>query len=357
MNRQATDGCVVSAPLPVRLFGSVLDDLELPAIVAAVDLRTAVGAVERGDGRSSVRLPGRDAVEPAAVPLLPDVLAVLSEKSIGLSRGRDFTVYTRAPSPETIALSPSLAVAWVTAVLAVEGRLPDLSGEAVAALASEALARATGGSSRQPEMRAAVLGGTLLVRPGKGDSLPTERALPGLVVATLRTPLDDPRDSVALKRDTAEAIRSLRGLVGDFTFAETTVPQVAETLNSLPPSLAGKVYGYLSARDICGQAWEILEAETGFDDDAFGEMLDDAHGILRDYFHVSSGEAEDLVAAAKGAGALGCALCADGATLAAFAPDKAEAVADAMRKRGARAHIAPVGVGMRVDHWAKEGEE
>jgi len=361
MSRQAADGWIVSAPLPVRLLGSVLDDLELPALVAALDLRTAVAAVRRDDGLSSVRLPGRDPenldLSPDAVPLLPHVLAVLAQKGIGLSRGWDFTVHTRALDPEAVALSPALAVAWVTAVLAVEARLSDLSGEGVAAVASEALARATDGSSRYPEVRAAALGGVLLVRPHKKDSLAAERALPELVVARLRTPLGDLRDSAALKRDTAEAIRSLRGVVGDFTFGETAVSQVAEDLNALPDALAGMVYGYLAARDICRQAWDVLEAETGLDDDAFGEMLDDTHGILRDYFAVTSLEAEDLAAAARNAGALGCTLCADGATLVAFAPGKAEAVADAMRKAGANARVAPIGLGMRVDHVPKTSEE
>ena len=57
------------------------------------------------------------------------------------------------------------------------------------------------------------------------------------------------------------------------------------------------MYAHLAMRDLCRQAFELLESEYGIDDDRLVEMMDKQHDMLRDYLGYNVPEIEALILA------------------------------------------------------------
>lgn len=353
-------GLVASVPWPVRLFGDWQDEFGLPAIVMATDLRTAVGATPRDDELCSVEAPWLSTpvtFDPASLSARPGPASslvrsfqALRDKGVSVTGGFDFKVYTRVPAGERLPDSAAFATAWVVCLLALDGRLRDLSGAEVAEMASAAFQARAASPVAVPEIAASVLGGTLRISPGPPlRTWPIEREAPGIVLAY---PRKRPRKSNHIRttrEEARQALRSVQGLMKGFSFAETNLDETVPRLGELPERHAGILYALLSARDLCNEAYTLLEDEHGLDDDKFGEMLDTVHGILGDYFGLRFPGIEKLVAAAKGAGALGCRICSGADSLIAFAPGKQSEVIAAVKKAGGDAHPAAGSDGMYVE--------
>ena len=356
MTQTRPDRLIVSVPWPLRLFGDLQEPFGLPSITAAVDIPTGVGAVPRSDGLACINAAGlaepvtfdprsEDKKQPP-IPSFSGAVRALRKKGVALDRGFDFQVYTRVPAVERVLESPAMVAAWTITLLALCGRLRELSGSEVADFARAAFDEQEPRPQGSAEIVTCVLGGALFIRSGeKAEALPIERELPGLVLGYTRAPV--------VKRDHgSEIVRETRLAVGEmenFSIAETSLDEAIPRFAELDERRAGLLYAHLMNRDLCARAYEMIESEYGMDDDRFGEVLDDAHEMLRDYLGFHLPKLEVLMDAAKEAGALGCKIIPDRSSFVAFAPDREEAVKEAIRHAGGEACSAPVSRGMHVE--------
>ena len=167
---------IVSVPWPVRLFGDLQYFLGLPAITLALDLRTAVAATPRSDGRFSVSaawIPEPLSFEPSEaaeafpqMPALSRAFRAAPPRKEKLQDGCDFHVISRAPWTDALPDSPALLAAWTVALLSLMST-PGLSANQTAEAACRAYRDEQPTARWIPETYACILGGMLFLEPGE----------------------------------------------------------------------------------------------------------------------------------------------------------------------------------------------
>lgn len=349
-------GMAISVPGRVCLFGERQDDLGLAVITVAIDLRMRLTAEPRDDGEVVVRMPNvqnewrvRVADEMDSDPAhqyLKAVIRILKQQGMRLDRGCDVTVESRIPVNFGLGSSSALAVGWMVTLLALHGRLAELSGSDVARLAHEA-ERVLDASAGAVDSYACALGGVLHMDcSGPVKASPVGRELDGLVVGHLpeRADAGDPDDFAPRVRAAAE---EMMGRMPGFSLRDTPADEVVPELEHLSEDQAGRLYAALADRDVCRQGRELLETDF-VDDDRLGELIDRHHAMLRDYAGRSSPQIERLIEVAKDVGALGCKVNGARGSITAFAPGKQEKVVSAIEKAGGKAYAVSTSDGMQM---------
>jgi hypothetical protein len=358
---------IVSTPWPVRLFGDLQYFLGLPAIMLALDLRTAIAATPRGDGRFSVSAawiaeplsfePGEAAESFPQMPALSRALRAAAPREEKLQDGFDFRVLSRAPWTDALPDSPALLAAWTVALLSLDGRLADLSANETAEAACRAYEDEQPTARWIPETYACILGGMLFLEPGApalsaakpAEVAPIDRELPGIVSCCAGPggkALDRHAQAV---RGTLSALSSMVKLQEGFNLRDASADEVIPRLRELPEADAGIVYAHLTMRDLSRQAFELLESEYGIDDDRLAEMMDKQHELLRDYLGYNVPEIEALIPVATGGGALGSKMVLGTNSFISVAPGREKEVVSSLKQAGGDAVSVAVAAGMRAE--------
>jgi len=360
---------IASVPWPVRLFGDLQYFLGLPAITLALDLRTAVAATPRSDGRFTVSAawipkplpfePGEAAKAFPQMPALSRALRAAPPRKEKLQDGCDFHVLSRAPWTEALPDSPALLAAWTVALLTLDGRLADLSANETAEAACRGYQDEPPSARWIPETYACILGGMVFLEP-RSDSgalssarpakvAPIDRELPGIVSCYAGpggTGLDRHAQAV---RSTLSALSGIVKSQEGFNLRDASDDEVIPRLRELPDADAGVVYAHLAMRDLCRQAIESLESEYGIDDDRLAEMMDKQHEMLRDYLGYNVPEIEALIPVATGGGALGSRIALGTNSFISVAPGREKEVISSLKQSGGVAVSAAVATGMRAE--------
>jgi hypothetical protein len=358
---------IVSVPWPVRLFGDLQYFLGLPAITLALDLRTAVAATPRSDGRFSVSaswipepLPFglREAAEAfPQMPALSRALGAAPPRQEKIQGGFDFHVFSRAPSTEALPDSPALLAAWIVALLSLDARLADLSANETADAACRAYLHEPPAARWIPETYACVLGGMLFIEPGDPalpaakpvKVAPIDRALPGIVNCCAGPSAQGLDRHARAVRDTLSALDGIVKLQEGFRLRDASEDALIPRLRELPEADAGVLYAHLTMRDLCRQAFELLESEYGIDDDRLAEMLDKQHEMLRDYLGYRVPAIEALISAAAGGGALGSRIVPGTNSFISLAPGREKQVIASVKQAGGQAGCVALATGIRAE--------
>lgn len=361
MSAPAPIGLVLSVPWPVRLLGDFQDVTGMPAFVTAIDVRTVVGANPRQDDLWQVTgggLPAPFSFDPngdraaaSAMPSLARALEGLRARNVTLRGGYDFQVLTRAPWP--VADTPALDVAWTAVILELHGLLRSLSGSELADYAMAGRAALELHARQFPEVCAAAMGGSLFVDSGDARSARScERALPEMVLGLAKEPAPGaPIPDVV--RGMLQSLLEMRRKWDAFDIRASDLDRVVPMLNLLTTDDAGRVYSQLVARDLCRQARELMEEETGIDDDSIAELIDGAHELMRDYHGLSAPAIESLVTAATGGGAIGCRVLPGLSAVLAITPGRQQDVIKSIRAAGGEARGVAVSDGIRLEQVGK----
>lgn len=350
-------GLVISVPWPLRLFGEYQDFLELPCVVMAADMRTAIVATPADGELSSITAPGL--AKPLSVkldasvnlPALPGFAAALRAVAAHghpLAGAYDFRVVSNAPWFDRLPDSPALLVGWIAAFLALNGALDKFSGQELADIAIAARRDEPIFRRQIPELYATTLGGTLRMQPGDAlQAKPLERNMPGIVIGSIPGSTGD--SMAAPISEMLKALLALKQSGAAFDVRTSTLEEVVPLLQKISAAEAGLVYAQVRLRDICREAVETLEFEEGFDDDKLGELLEESQAVLGDYLGLRDERVEGFMAAAVGGGALGCKIIPGCASFIAFAGGRADEVLKAIRATGAHARLANATDGIRIE--------
>jgi len=357
----------ISTPGRICLFGEHQDYLGLSVISMAVNLRVYLTARPRRDDVYRVRAPmlgideefrpanglalrhGRDYVRSA--------INVLKRRGLTFERGCDFTVNTQLPLNAGVASSSALIIAWIAALLHLHDRLGDFTSEELARLAHEAEVVEFGGPGGIMDHYICTLGGTLHIDCGEPIRVtPLAKAIGDIVIGDSLEEKNTTTVLAEAKSAVLDAIRLIKKKLPDFDLRSCSEDTVIPLLNDLPERCAKALYACMANRDICRTALEMMQ-EPAFDQDLLGEMMDNHHSLLRDNLNVSTERIERLISAAKDAGALGCKIngSGGGGTMIAYAPGRAETIAQAIIDAGGQAYIVKKDTGVRIEDHPGDG--
>jgi len=338
---------VVSAPGSVCLLGEELGWLGLRTLHMAIGFRVYVAVEPRPDELFRVELEEEDDVV-EFVPLrglgaegLDDPLRravdLLGREGLEFGRGSTFQIRGDMPSVMGLGRSAARMVAWVTALLQLRGRLEDYSAQRIAALAREAASVEADEPVEETEFLISATGGANVVNHGEGGALtPITRRLDGLIIADVLRDGEAPVDRAALRAIAVEAEGMLQELDPSVDLRTAAEDELFGALNRLPERVACAAYALAVDRGLTEKALELLQADS-FDQDAFGELVDSHHEMLRDNLGVAAPRIEQIIEVCKKAGALGCKINADcGRTASVYAPGRVLQVAAAIREAAAR---------------------
>lgn len=357
---------VVSAPGRLCLFGEHQDYLGLPVIAAAIDRRLTLSARATAPGSFRLALPdvGRTvALVDRGVPLryraardyFRSVYNTLLAEGLRWPSGWRGSVRSEIPINAGTSSSTALSVAWTRFLLAAAEDRRGEDAEAVARLAHRAEVVEFGEPGGIMDHFACALGGVLAIdsrrrRATRIDS--ATHAAAGLGTFVLGHSLE-PKDTLAtlaqVKGTVLDAVARMREVWRLFDLASTPLDEARERLGALAPAHAALLEANLIDRDLLRIARSVLETHP-LDHARFGALLTRHQEQLRRR-GVSTRKIERLLEAALAAGAFGGKLngSGGGGCLFAYVPERAEEVAEAMRRAGGDAWIVRIDDGVRVE--------
>lgn len=349
----------VSAPGRICLFGEHQDYLGLAVIAAAIDLRIAISGARRDDRSASFDLP--DTGETDAFPLGGDVLYVRTRdylrSAVNVLRrsgaaspcGWDLHVRGSIPINAGTSSSSALVVAWVRFLLEAAGDSRADDPAAVAELAYLSEVAEFGEPGGRMDHYASALGGVLRMRFVEPMTIVPLPPPPGEFVLGNSLEKKDTTGMLArIKSGIRRGEAEVAGRIPGFSLRSTLTEDVEAVMSRLDPDAARLLKAALLNRDLTEEGARLF-SEDIFDDIRFGTLLSRQQKILRDGLGISTPRIDGMIDAALAAGALGAKIngSGGGGCMFAYAPGRAEVVAEAIRRTGAEAAVVRIDEGVR----------
>ncbi|MFW9800252.1 MAG: galactokinase family protein [Candidatus Thorarchaeota archaeon] len=350
----------VRAPGRVCLFGEHSDYLGLPVIPAALDMAIEIDASPRKDSRIIVDYPD---VEDSDIfsseketdyrhsrDYLRSAFNLLFRRGMKPKDGWNLRVTGNIPISAGLSSSSALTVAAVMAFARMAGT--ELEVTDLAQTAFQAEVTEFGESGGMMDHFSSAFGYIIHVDPGlkyKTTCLPAQ--IEGLAIGDS---LEKKEDTVGdLKRIRSEVEREYKILATEiprFDQRTTSSDKVFEVSPEEPTESRKMAQATLQNRDLTEQAFGLLK-EKNPNPKRVGELLDVHHNLLRSRLKRSTRKIEDMIEAAKSAGALGCKIngSGGGGTMLALAPGNEKQVAEAIRSVGGVPYRVEIGPGARSE--------
>ncbi len=349
----------VSAPGRVCLFGEHQDYFGLPIIAAAINLRISINGKKREDHTIKIDLPDIGDSEEFSLDkevaytrerdYLKSAVNVLRRKRIRVPTGWDCRVRGTIPINSGTASSSALVVTWVKFLLeaAKDERANDAEEIAeLSFLAEVAEFKEPGGKM---DHFSSALGGVVSVDFDGGlEARKMKNSLKEFVLADSLQKKDTTGMLGHIKSHVLEGVTRIQEKIDGFNLKSPLTQRENEEIERLSSDVKRLLKGTLLTRDLTAEGRSLFEAEV-FDHNRFGDLLSRQHDVLRDYLRISTPKIERMMDASLKAGALGAKTngSGGGGCMFAYAPEKAENVAEALEKTGAKAFIVRVDSGVR----------
>ncbi len=350
----------VRAPGRICLFGEHQDYLDLPVIAAAIDRHIFIRGRRRDDQIMHIHLP--DISEEEIIHLSPELsckhnkdffrsgLNVLRRHGVVPGCGWECEVRGTIPINAGTSSSSALVVAWVLFLLAVADDPRRDDPAFVAELAFQAEVGEFAAPGGRMDQYASSFGGVIHLDP-KTQQVERLPARPGpFVLGDSRQPKSTNAVLASVKQDAFEAVRTLRGFLSDFDFRSTPVEAVRPFLRHLPERQAELLLANLIDFGLLTEALQELRSPEP-DEARLGRLLNAHHEQLRDRKRVSTEKIDSMLQQSLAAGALGGKIngSGGGGCMFALAPDKEQAVAEAIRAAGGVPHVLALDPGARIE--------
>jgi galactokinase len=351
----------VSSPGRLCLLGEHQDYFGLAIIAAAIDLRITVSG--KANPARLIRLDLPDIGGREEWPLdrelaytekrdyLKSAVNLLQREGTVFPSGWDGRVEGKIPINSGTASSSALVVAWTRFLLEAAGDPRAGSPAEVAELAF----RAEVAEFREPggkmDHYASALGGIVHIRFGddfRVQSLPDRLGEFVLADSTVRKNTTGTLGFI--KTNVLEGMKKVRERLPGFDLKAPLDEAARAEIDKLPKVERRLLRGTLTTRDLTEEGLELFRREE-FDHSRFGVLLDRQQEVLRDDLGISVPRIDEMVDAARRNGALGAKIngSGEGGCILAYAPGKAEAVAEALRAMGSPAFVVRVDQGVRAE--------
>lgn len=350
---------VVSAPGRVCLLGEHQDYFGLSIIAAAINRRISIHGKKRYDGLFKLSLPDigeeeeflpkKELVYRKERDYLRSTVNILLREGINFHSGWDCLIKGTIPINSGTASSSALVVAWTKFLLE---SVQDSRASKVETLA-ELSFRAEVEEFKEPggkmDHYTSSLGGILHLN--FGDKLKIKQLKTPLKEFVLADSLEK-KDTTGMlgyiKNHVSRGVSSIQKKIKNFTLNNSLNQEVLDEIEKLNSEEKRLLKGTFLTRDLTTEAKMVCQAEF-FDHQHFGSLLNRQHEILRDYLHISTSKIEKMIETSLKAGALGAKIngSGGGGCIFAYTPHRAEQVAEALKKLGAKAYVVRVDEGVR----------
>jgi len=354
------DRVVAAAPGRLCLFGEHQDFLGLPVIAIAMTRDITFTGTRRNDGRFRLDLPdinGADEFDAREeIPYrsrrdyLRSAANVLRRAGLEMRQGYDITVQGTIPINAGCGSSSSMLIAWIGFLAASQDPSFPCDPETVARYAHRAEVLEFEEPGGMMDHYTAAVGGLLHIKTeGEIECTPLPAKLNGFVLGDSLTPKDTTSTLARSRQAMAEAVAVARREVPDFDIHRTSLEDTRAMFDKLEPRGREMLEGNLVNRDLCRAGLEALRQEQP-DPPEVGRLLFAHHEQLSRNIQVSTPKIDQMVEAARDAGALGAKIngSGGGGCMFAYAPGHEEAVADAIRSAGGEAYIVQAHPGLQV---------
>lgn len=343
------------------LFGEHQDYFGLPIIAAAINLRISISGEQRTDKLIKIDLPDigeaeeftleKDAEYTQERDYLKSAVNVLKRKGIHIPSGWDCRVRGTIPINSGTASSSALVVAWIKFLLEAAKDERARSADEIAELAFLSEVAEFGEPGGKMDHLSSALGGVVSVDFGEELKVRQMRdSLKEFVLADSLQKKDTTGMLGYIKSHVLEGVACIQKKIDGFNLKSPLTEREDDEIEKLSPDVKRLLRGTLQTRDLTAEGKTLFEAEV-FDHTRFGELLSRQHDVLRQHIRISTPKIERMIDAALKAGALGAKTngSGGGGCMFAYAPEKAETVAEAIEKTGAKAYIVRVDTGVRKD--------
>lgn len=360
MNKQSVS---VSTPGRICLFGEHQDYLGLPVIAAAISCRIQINAESIDQPIVRLSLPdigGREVFSLSELPLpygqdrdyFRSAVNVLLRVGFTFRRGIEGEVRGEIPINAGTSSSSALLITWLNVLSQLADNPQRLPPERLAELAYAAEVLEFGEPGGMMDHYSTAVGGVIYLESQPSIRLETYQPRLGTFVLG---DSGEPKDTIGIlgrvKHGMLRIAQQLTTLNPDFSLHTTDVTAIPEYKDILTKDDYLLLKGTFANRDILREALTLFrqaqELGTSFNDARFGQLLTEHHANLRHAQRISTPKIDRMLDAALNAGALGGKIngSGGGGCMFAYAPDCAEAVAEAMEQAGGRAYIISVDAG------------
>jgi galactokinase len=355
----------VSTPGRICLFGEHQDYLDLPVIAAAISRRISITGNRRADNKIHIHKPDISTEEVFYLePTLKytkerdyfkSAINVLRRNGYKFNNGFDVHVTGNIPINSGTSSSSALLVTWINFLSKMASGKPkeSLSRFEIGKFTVDAEVLEFGEPGGMMDQFSTALGNIMYLETKpqiKAESYPV--SLGKFVLGDSLEPKDTLGILKHVKFGMLDVIEKLKA--EDSAFDLTTFPiEEAERFESILDQDQYKLLkGNLSDRDILREA-KVMFENNDIDQKRIGELLTLHQDSLRDAKKVSTPKIDRMVEASLKAGALGAKIngSGGGGCMFAYAPDNAEAVAEAIEREGGKPYI------IEVDEGTREEEE
>lgn len=350
-----------STPGRICLFGEHQDYLGLPVIAAAISRRIQIDAEPVAKPGFRLNLP--DIGNSVSIPFdgqpLPyahdrdyfrSAVNVLLREGFTFSQGIEGEVRGNIPINSGTSSSSALLVTWLNVLTRLADNPKVLSPERLAELAYVAEVLEFGEPGGMMDHYSTSVGNVIYLKSQPEIQLTSlQPALGTFVLGDSREPKDTVGILGRVKLGMLDILQRIRGVNSGFSLHESTITDAAEYKDMLTKDEYILLKGNLANRDILREALTVLQTAP-LDHIGFGQLLTDHQANLREAQRISTPKIDRMLDAALNAGALGGKIngSGGGGCMFAYAPEDAEAVAQAIEREGGRAYVVVVAEGTLV---------
>ena len=347
-----------SAPGRLCLLGEHQDYFGLPILAAAINLRIFITGKRIPEKEIRMDLPDID--EKMIFPLgqtlpysqerdyLRSAINILQRQGMAISSGWDCRVQGNIPINSGTASSSALVVAWIRFLLEAADETSQADPQNNAELAFHAEVSEFNEPGGKMDHYASAYGGVISLHFAEQirvRSYPNQ--LGDFVLADSLIRKDTTGTLGFIKSNVLNGLKRIQQKIPEYSLNSAGGDQEQEEITKLPPTEKRLVQGTLKTREVTA-AGEGLFQTSEFDHARFGELLNQQQDVVRDYLQISVPKIDRMIETSLAAGALGAKIngSGQGGCIFAYAPGKAEAVADALKSLDTRPMIVCIDSGV-----------
>jgi len=357
----------ISTPGRICFFGEHQDYLGLPVIAAAISRRIGIDGNYRNDDKIILHLPDLGLqVQFSLHETFPYVIQrdyfrstinILKRKGLTFSKGFECVIRGNIPINSGTSSSSALIVSWAHFLDKMSDNPFNFSQKELGEIANAAEVLEFGEPGGMMDHYSTAIGNVIYLE--STPEIKVEALTPKLGTFVLGDSLE-PKDTLGIlarcRYGMEDVIRKVKAYDPEFSIFTTPFEKTADYLHKLSEDEMSLLRANVEDRDILLEGKALLTAGS-YDsvneefDDQFGNLLYKHYKNLRDHKRTSTLKIERMMNAALNAGALGGKIngSGGGGCMFAYAPTKAEEVAEAIEKEGGKSYIITVDSGTRIE--------
>jgi galactokinase len=357
----------ISTPGRICFFGEHQDYLGLPVIAAGISRRISIDGSYRNDDQIVLNLP--DINEKITLSLqetfpysiqrdyFRSTINVLKRRGLVFSKGFDCVIHGNIPINSGTASSSALIVSWTNFLNRMSDNPANFSQKELGEIANAAEVLEFGEPGGMMDHYSTAIGNVIYLE--SQPQIQVETLTPVLGTFVLGDSLE-PKDTLGIlahcRYGMEDLVKKVTQYDPGFSIFKTQLAQTSEYSNILSQDELNLLRANVDDRDILLKGKALLSEQVHPQgaaefDKTLGDLLYKHYENLRDHKRTSTPKIERMMDAALHAGALGGKIngSGGGGCMFAYAPTKAEEVAEAIEQAGGRSYIIHVDSGTRME--------